>query len=402
MNLKKKDQLIILKAMSHVHDVSYWGMNFIKDYLRELNKKDNSILIHASPNELQSKILSWIDSVDSDLSIFYKYHKLSESERAKTLMLFKIPDEYKNQITNILQNYQNIEYDPYSAGSWASPTVVYSEKNENKIEIWFAVKASKDTNTNLDINKLDTTILDSLLTHLQKNNPNAENITNLKVGYIFSTRIINILSIDTDGNNISLSTDQPKTIDPDDDELHVVKPEDRLLSFVAKAVEKIGFKDSEKVADAINSKRRINKVSIKNIKTLQSIDCLILPYSFEILHETGDSSEKNIDKFFKLTSQNLKPAVAKYFNEKGTFAGFLNSNPTLDVETNGVLLKALRSVKGIESTGQNFFIFLHNDNNELEAARISCNISTGHLRLMLEKGSNIHEKIYAKLDKLFP
>ncbi len=195
MNLKEKDQLIIVKAMSYVQDVSYWGMNLIKDYLRELNKKDNRILIHASPNELQSKILSWIETVDSDLTIFYKYHKLSESERAKTLLLFKIPDEYKNQLTHILKNYKNIEYDPYSAGSWASPKVVYSEKNENKIEIWFAVTATKATNTNIDINKLDTSILDKLLTNLQINNPNAENITKLKAGYIFSTRIINILSM---------------------------------------------------------------------------------------------------------------------------------------------------------------------------------------------------------------
>ncbi|MCL2154166.1 MAG: hypothetical protein FWH53_00735 [Leptospirales bacterium] len=400
--MKEKDKVLISKAILYVSDVSYWGGKLIREYLRNLKNKDNSITIGAKPVELQSKIFDWIDSTDSDLSVFYKYYKIAEAERAKTIKLFKIPDKYKDELSKIIQGSNTIEYDPYSSGARDNPKIVYTEKKEDKIEIWFAIKSKKDTSATLDIDELNPAFMDTLLEQLKKNNPNAENITKVQVGYLFTTRIINILTIDVKNNNICVSTDQPKLTDPDNDELHNVNPEDRLLPFVAKAVEKLGIKESENFKNDIEKERRISRASIKNIKTTETKDCLILPYSFELLYETGDASERNIDKFFKLTIGTLKPLVAEFYNNNGTFIGFLKENETLDVERHGLLLKTIRSVPNVESIGQNFFIFLHNDDKELECARISCNMSTGHLRVMLEKGSNIHEKIYSRLDKIFP
>lgn len=234
--------------------------------------------------------------------------------------------------------------------------------------------------------------------------PDSEEMTyirKLSIEYAAVSRIVNIVWYDLSRQTITVSTDQPKLIDPDDDDKMEVRPEERLPGILINAFKKSGIDFSDDEIAEIQSHKKINRETLRNVVARENADTLLIPMKIEFKLEAGDLSEVAIDKFDKLTPPRLKPVVKSYHSDHSTFEGFLAANPDFDAFNNGKVIKAVLNMENIQTIGRGFIIFLFNADNELESARIVCNISTGSVRVMVEKGSNIHERVYQELDSIF-
>jgi hypothetical protein len=228
--------------------------------------------------------------------------------------------------------------------------------------------------------------------------PDMDGLEKIRLEYSIFDRIINIVTFDITHNKVSIATDQPKFIDPADDEQNIVRPEDRLGPLFERIVSSFGI--SGQNAKSIIERKKVNATSVKRIKAKETKDLLLLPSRFDIIYKAGDLTASNITKFTRLTTKNTFPIVEEYYKTNNTFKDFFKSYSNLDAHKNSELLQKIINLPASEDEAQGFFLFIV-INAEIHVARILCNITTGSLRIHLEKGKGAYEYINSELDKIF-
>ncbi|MCL2721352.1 MAG: hypothetical protein FWD47_08450 [Treponema sp.] len=396
--MNKKEKTLVINALTYKESPSYWGVNNVKNYLRELQNKFNEVLITATSEELRNRIFQWIDKCDPELDVFYNYNKTIEQEKGKTCQLFQIPSNLVNEINNVLSKQEELPYDALNMGTWDKPKLVFSCKKGNQFEMWYAVKATKHASKAFNFDKLPEDIQNSLFSVLADTIPDMYELEKIRFEYNIFNRIINILTIDTLNKKISISTDQPKLTDPDDAEKSNVRPEDRLSPLFDRIFNSLGI--SNTTTKNISEKRRVNINSVKQIKVKETDKLLLFPNRFDTSFNAGDLTAANITKFPRLTTNNIFPTVEEYYQTNKTFKNFFNTYSNFDAHKNSTLLLTIKDVPGIETEAEGFFLFVVVD-SFIHVARILCNITTGSLRIFLEKGNGSYEYIASELDRIF-
>ena len=396
--MNKKEKTLVINALTYTESPSYWGMNNVKNYLRLLQQRYKEVLISVTPKELRERIFLWIDRCDPDLKVFFEFNKAKELEKGKVYQLYDIPSVFKKDIDNVLAKQTEIPYDALSVGSWDNPKIVFSKKSGNVIEMWYAVKATKHASKSFNFDKLAQDVQTSLFSILQNNVPDMDELEKIRLEYSIFDRIINIISFDTSKNKISISTDQPKLIDPDDGEKNIVRPEDRLVQVFDKICTSIGLPKQH--AKFISSQKRINFTTMKRIKVKETKELLLFPFRFDILYKAGDLTASNITKFNRFTTKNILPIIEEYYKSNNTFKDFFKNNPNFNAHKNSDLLKHINSLPDTEDEAEGFFLFIV-INSEIHVARVICNITTGSLRIFLIEGKGSYEYVKAELDKIF-
>ena len=394
-----KDKEVILRSIIYPRDPSRWTKVLIKKYLRYLNSRDRSISVNATQSDLKENLINWITQYDSDLIEFYRIHRLFEKERSKSLELLNLPDGIKKGILRYKENFKEIEYNPYLSGTRNNPEIVYAKKTNNYIEIWMAIELEKQSSYAIDMNKLSKATRSKLQEIIEEVDYDTKNLISLNLKYCSSQRIINIIKIDLENNKVLISTDSSKNIDFDQDE--TIKPENRFESILISGIKYIDDKISTVEILEIRDKKILNKDSARNIRALEMNDMLIIPYKFVYDLKEGDLSALSDNNYYKFTEQNLKPAVSRYFNNKGTFVGFLKENTNYDAEHHSLLIKNVETIQNIERSGEGFYIFLFNEKDELICTKIQCNIANGSFKIDGDEGSDINDRVIKELDKLF-
>jgi hypothetical protein len=396
--MTKKEKSLILNALTYTESPSYWGASNVKNYLRELQKIFSEVLITLRPVELRNRIFQWIEKCDPKLKIFLSLNQMIELEKGKVYQLFEIPDNFLKEIDNTLAKQQEVPYDALGVGTWENPKLVFLTKKGNLIEMWYAIKASKSATKSLDIDSLSEDIHDSLISLLKTKVPDMDELEKIRLEYSIFDRIVNIVTFDTVQKKVSIATDQPKFIDPADDEQNIVRPEDRIGPLFERIVSSFGI--SSRNAKSIIERKKVNANSVKRIKVKETKGLLLLPSRFDIIYKAGDLTASNITKFTQLTTRNIFPIVKEYYNENNTFKDFFKSYGNLDAHKNSELLQKIINLPSSEDEAQGFFLFIV-VNTEIHVARVLCNITTGSLRIHLEKGKGAYEYINSELDKIF-
>lgn len=398
MAVKQKN--MILKALTNTKDFAFWGLDLRHDYLKELNAKNRQIKITASHQEIVENIINWIADADSDLKIFYKYNWKYENNRTKTTKIYNVPDELKTEIDSIIDNYTDVEYDPYRSGTTKKPVIVYAKNDDDYLDVWFAIKLNKNNNFSINHEDIDENLKQAVEKIVIEKTATESEIYKLTIAYYYSTRIIYSLRIDKSNYRCSLSTDQQKFIDPDADDQPNM-PEDRINNFFGTAIEAISKSTPREVCQKIVDCPVINPNSKKRIKTIETDRILLIPIKYEINFTRGDLTEINIDDFINLKLDKLKPTVVKYYNDNATFEGFLKEHQTLDSENNGTVLKVVKNIEGTEVTGQNFLFFAINEQNEINGAKVICDFTKNSLKVSVGKGVTTSENFHKELYQLF-
>ena len=396
--MTNKEKSLIFNALTYSDSPSYWGLDNVKDYLRELKKDFNEVFLTIKPTELRNRILFWINKCDPKLTIFLDFNKRMELEKGKTCQLFEIPSTIVKEIDDILSKQQELSYDALNMGTWEHPKLVFSTKKGNTFEMWYAVKAFKHASKNFNFKKFPEDVQDSLVSILENAVPDMYELEKIRLEYNVFARIINIITFDTNQKKISISTDQPKVTDPDDTEENLPRPEDRLGPVFDKILNSIGI--SKKSTRSISEKRRVNTNSVKRIRAKETKDLLLLPFRFDFINNAGDLTAVNVTKFLNLTTKNILPLVDGYYSKNNTFVGFFNAYPTFDAQNNSDFLRIIVNSKNTEDEAAGFFLFII-INKEIHIARVICNITTGSLRIFLKKGKGSYEYINSELDKIF-
>ena len=397
--MNKKEKILVINALTYKDSPSYWGIINVKNYLRELQKKFKEVLITANSEELRNRIFEWIKICDPELELFLSYNKTFELEKGKTCQLFEIPTTLVNEVNDVVVKQQELPYDALSIGTWDKPKLVYSSKKDNKFELWYAVKATKHASKAFHFDKLPEEVQDSLSSVLSNSIPDMYELEKIQFEYNIFNRIVNILIIDTNSKKISLSTDQPKLIDPDDTEkTGAIRPEDRLGPLFDTIFSSFGI--SNATIKNIVEKRRVNLNSVKQIKVIETENLLLFPNRFDVAYEAGDLTAANVTRFTRLTVKNILPIVDEYYQKNKTFKNFFQTYSNFNAKKNSPLLLTINDVPGIETEAEGFFLFLV-INSFIHIARVLCNISTGSLRIFLEKGNGSYEYIASELDKIF-
>ena len=397
--MNKKEKMLVINALTYKDSPSYWGINNVKKYLRELQKKFNEVLITANYEELRNRVFQWIEICDPKLVLFLDYNKTFELEKGKTCQLYQIPSTFVNEINDVLSKQQELSYDAFSMGTWDNPKLVFSSKKGTKFEMWFAVKATKLTSKAFSFDRLSEDVQDSLSSILEKTIPDMYELEKIRFEYNIFNRIINILTIDIISKKISISTDQPKLTDPDDTEKSgAVRPEDRLGPLFDRVFDSLGI--SNKTIKNISEKRRVNINSVKQIRVKETDNLLLFPNRFDVNYEAGDLTAANVTKFTRLTVRNILPIVDEYYKANKSFKNFFETHSNFDAQKNSPLLLTIKDMPGIETEAEGFFIFIA-INSFIHVARVVCNITTGSLRIFLEKGNGSYEYIATELDRIF-
>jgi hypothetical protein len=396
--MNKKEKNLVFNALTYTKSPSYWGMNNVRNYLRELKNIFNEVFIIIHPTELQNRIIQWIDKCDPNLDIFMRFNKEIELEKAKTCQLFEIPSNIASEIADILMKQKEVPYDALSMGTWDNPKLVFSKKKGNLFEMWYAVKASKHATKIFDIDNISDEVRNSLFSMLQESVPDVCEIEKIHLDYNIFDRIINITTFNIDQKKVSISTDQPKLTDPDDSEKNKTRPEDRLGPLFDKILTSVGV--SKKSTESIIEKKRVNINSVKRIRVKETKTLLLFPFRFDTIYNAGDLTAANVTKFTKLNTKNVLPIINEYYEKHNTFTGFFKAHSNLDAQANSEILRTIINIPNIEDEAEGFFLFIIH-NSEIHVARIICNITTGSLRIFLEKGNGTYEQVTAELDRLF-
>ena len=396
--MNKKEKILVINALTYKESPSYWGVNNVKNYLRELQKKFKEVMITATSEELKNRIFQWIDICDPQLDMFFDFNKTVEQEKGKTCQLFEIPSNLINEINDILSKQKELSYDALNMGTWDNPKLVFSCKKGNKFEMWYAVKATKHASKAINFDKLPDDVQNSLFSLLTSTIPDMYELEKIHLDYNIFSRIINILTIDTSSKKISISTDQPKLMDPDDTEKSTVRPEDRLGPLFDRIFDSLGV--SNTTTKKISEKRRVNITSVKQIKVKETDKLLLFPNRFDTNYDAGDLTAANITKFPRLTTKNILPTIEEYYQTNKTFKNFFQTYTNFDAQKNSTLLLTINDVPGIETEAEGFFLFIIID-SFIHVARVICNITTGSLRIFLEKGNGSYEYIASELDRIF-
>jgi hypothetical protein len=396
--MTEKEKSLILNALTYTESPSYWGVNNVKNYLRELQKIFSEVLITINPVELRNRIFQWIERCDPKLEKFLSFNQTIECEKGKVYQLFEIPDNILKEIDDTLAKQQELSYDALSFGTWEHPKLVFLTKKGNFVEMWYAIKASKSATKSFSFDKLSEDVQDSLISILKKTVPDMDELEKIRLEYNIFDRIINIVTFDTTQKKVSIATDQPKFIDPTDDEQNIVRPEDRLGPLFERIVNSFGI--SGQNVKSIIERKKVNATSVKRIKVKETKDLLLLPSRFDIIYKAGDLTALNTTKFTRLTTKNVFPFVEEYYKTNNTFKDFFKSYSNLNAHKNSELLQKIINLPDSEDEAQGFFLFIV-INAEIHVARILCNITTGSLRIHFEKGKGAYEYINSELDKIF-
>jgi hypothetical protein len=394
----KKEKSLVLNALTYTESPSYWGTSNVKHYLRELQKAFSEVLITITPTELRNRIFQWVERCDPKLEKFLSFNQRIELEKGKVYQLFEIPNNLLTEIDNTLTKQQELSYDALSAGTWKNPKLVFLAKKGNLVEMWYAINASKLTSKSLNFDKLSEDVQNSLISVLKTTVPDMDELEKIRLEYSVFDRIINIVIFDTTQKKVSIATDQPKFIDPADDEQNTIRPEDRLSPLFEKIINSFGI--SSQKAKTILERRKIDADSIKKIKMMETKELLLLPFRFDIIYKDGDLTASNRTKFTQLTTGNIFPIVEEYHKTNNTFKDFFSTYSNLDAHKNSALLQKIMNLSAAEDEAKGFFLFIV-VNSEIHVARVLCNITTGSLRIYLEKGKGAYEYINAELDKIF-
>jgi len=396
--MNKKEKTLVVNALTYTKSPSYWGTNNVKYYLRELKNKFNEVFLTITPTELQNRIFQWIDKCDPKLEIFMRFNQEIELEKAKTCQLFEIPSNIVAEISDKLSKQKEVPYDALGMGTWDNPKLVFSKRKGNLFEMWYAVKASKQATKTFDVDKISDDVRDSLFSMLQDSVPGVYELERIRLDYNIFDRIINITTFNTDQKKVSISTDQPKLTDPDDNERNVTRPEDRLGPIFDRILTSIGV--SKENTKKIIERKRVNIDSVKRIKVKETKTLLLFPFRFDTIYNAGDLTAANITRFPKLVTKNVLPIVEEHYKKNNTFTGFFKVHSNLDAQANSTILRTIVNIPDIEDEAEGFFLFII-INSEIHVARVICNITTGSLRIFLEKGNGTYEQVAAELDKLF-
>ena len=396
--MNRKERTLILNSLTYTKSPSYWGIGNVKNYLRELQKEYKEVFITITPIELRDRIFQWIDKCDPKLEKFLQFNKTIELEKGKICQLYEIPLALVNEIDDVLDKQQELPYDALNAGTWEHPKLVYSSKKGNLVEMWYAVKASRHATKAFDFDALSEDIQDELTSVLKKSVPDMDELERIRLEYNIIGRIINIITFDTAQKRVSISTDQPKLVDPDDTEKNVTRPEDRLGPLFERVCDFLGIQKNN--AKSIVIQKRVNINSVKQIKVKETKELLLFPFRFDIIYKAGDLTAANVTRFPKLTTKNILPIVEEYYKTCNTFKGFFKAYSNFDAQKNSELLQTITNLPDAEDEAEGFFLFIV-INTEIHVARIICNITTGSLRIIVEKGKGSYEHIATELDKIF-
>lgn len=402
-----KERELIKRCLAFPKDPVYWGRKLIVKYLQKLKERDSDIPTQAEPDEIREKIVNWVKKCDKDLSIFYEFHFNFERERKKAMELLSLDgssDENQQILTKIKEmivDIEEVEYDPFAVGSREAPKIVYLNRREDKVEVWFAVKMTKPLQKTIRAGDLSPGAKEEIQELLRDSASDANELKDILCRYSSFQRIINTISFDLDRGQIQITTDEPKLIDPDDDEAQTIKPENRFSEILDAGFNALNVDIPAGQINEIRENKRINKQTARNIRALEEKDMLIVPSGVEFDYESGDISEKNKNRFYRYTTQNLKNPVSSYYEANGTFKGFFKENQDLNAEENGRVLQEVKAIPKIKRTSSNFFIFLINKNGEIVSGRVICNLLEGHLKLILEPGSQSYQQVHERLDKIF-
>jgi hypothetical protein len=396
--MTKKEKTLVINALTYTESPSYWGANNVKNYLRELQKIFTEILITINPVELRNRIFQWIEKCDPKLEKFLSFNQTIELEKGKVYQLFEIPDNLLIEIDNTLAKQQEMAYDALSTGTWEKPKLVFLTKKGNTFEMWYAINASKHATKSLNFDKLSEDIQDSLVSVLKTTVPDMDDLEKIRLEYSVFDRVINIVTFDTTQKKVSIATDEPKFIDPADDEQTIIRPEDRLGPLFEKIINSFGI--SSKKAKTILERKKVNATSLKRIGAKEDKNLLLLPSRFDIVYNAGDLTASNITRFTHITTKNILPIVEQYYKIINTFKDFFESYSNFDAHRNSELLQQITNLPASKDEAQGFFLFII-VNAEVHVARILCNITTGSLRIHLEKGKGAYDYINSELDKIF-
>jgi hypothetical protein len=400
--MNKKEKLIIKSAVIEKKSNNYWGNNIISNYLRFLKTKCKDVSITANSEELKNRVFEWIEAADPSLEKFYEYHKLAEAERAKVVELLQLSDNMKNIIDAIISNFKEIAYDPYGAGDYKNPKIVYAHKHNSLIEIWLAVKADKMGTISLFP---DDAIKQEIMNELHKKYDlqDIEDILKLTVSYIIGSRIINIIHLNVEEGSIAIAIDNYSILSSEDVKNEIL-PEERFGSILMSTLHHYSIQDEAQICNEIrrSENKKINKSTISNIIAFESETMLLIPYLYLNMNYDGDLTDEIHHKFIHLSPDRLHSEVSRYYRASGTFNGFLNANPQFDAENHSKDLQILRNSPSLqlENIAKGFVIFIHH-NSDIIKGRVECNATNGSLKLFLDKGSNIYERIYKELDSIF-
>jgi hypothetical protein len=396
--MTKREKSLILNALTYTSSPSYWGIFNVKNYLRELKEISSEILITATPDELRDRVFQWIEECDPKRERFLSFNQTIELEKGKVYQLFEIPDSLLNEIDSTLAKQQELSYDALSVGTWEHPKLVFLTKKGNLIEMWYAVNASKPASKSLSFDKFSEDIQNSLISILKTTVPDMDELDKICLEYSIFDRVINIVTFDITQKKVSIATDQPKFIDPADDEQNIVRPEDRIGPLFDKIINSFGI--SSQKAKSIIERKKVNATSIKRISAKETKELLLLPFQFVITYKANDLTASNTTRFTRITKENVFSIVEEYYSKNSTFENFFKSYSNLDAQKNSVLLQTIINLPDSEDEAQGFFLFIVVD-SKIHFAKVQCYITTGSLRIQLEKGKGAYEYINAELDKIF-
>jgi len=402
--LIERNQPLIFSALVNKRHPNYWSDGLVRKYLRDLNTKFPDIKVSAKGDELHGNILDWITNADPELTSFLYFNQLSEAERSRVVELLTIPETMQAQIEKLINKFEPVEYDAYNHGSWASPKIIYAQKEDESIEIWLAVGGDRSQSESfVSSQEMSDSTIAELLEKVQTKNPDATNIEKIQLVYSAFTRIVNIIKIDTSTNQISVSTDDIKVSVPrsEEEKYSTIKPEQKFEEILNTTFEKIGVSATEDLVTDIRKEKRINKDSVMRIKTLDKDDMLLLPYKFIIKRENAELSSRNTSNYYEIEPLKLLAIVQDYLKENGTFSNFLINNDRYDAQKDA-MLAAIKNVDKTEAIGEGFIIFLLNSEKKVDYGKITCNIATGSAKVVQgRRGSDIHGELNRKLDQLF-
>jgi hypothetical protein len=403
--MNKNQKALILQSLIAESNLGYWGREKVSEYLRELKDLGFAdIKVTYDKAMRKNRIFDWISTADPKLELFFKKNQDAERSRKQTSELLTLPAEIVEEIQKRVDDMENIPYDPFKAGSWQKPEIVYLKNDRKNVEIWLAHKVGKPESERTNWSDLPEDVKNVLSQKIEKNDLDTIEFNSIALEYNIFGRVINLINFNLETKQASIKSDEKKYFDPEDNEEKRINPEERFNETLQSAFKSIGLSLDEATTKDVRSNKRINKNSVGKIHALENKDHLILPFRFDFLFERGNTSERTRDEFFRITTLMLKPKVIDYYTNHATFSGFFEANRDLDVENNGILLKRLRDEDNIQSMGNGFFIFIAESEGKIISARIICNIASGSMRILPEKNQKEedYERINQELDRLFP
>ncbi len=401
--MSDKAKSLVRSALIDNRSFGFWGAPLRSQYIAFLKTK-NPAIPKYNEETYNNYLFSWIEEFDPKLEEFKKLNFRAEKDREQFTKRSKLTEQLQRVAKDLEANFAEKPYDMYAAGGkTGNPTLVYAKKSEAVYEAWFAEKLTKHFPEKLDLELIEEGLKNSIEEMLREKHPDYQNLEELIATISTFSRVIYRVILNTDDGNVEFSTDQPRVYGPSNEDAKSLKPENRLVSFMNTALEKVGVSEDKKegkIASELNKNDLITMDSIKKIAINEGDNSIILPFQMDRKSIGVGPIEDNRNRIEDVARATVAKKLNDFFQEKSTLKGFTKANPGLDINQ-GHIQQSLNSDNQVEAYGAGFFIGVLNEVGKIEVASVHVNTALHSYRISYAKGGTESERIRSQVDSIF-